>query len=486
MPNGSPMATNYGITEQGFTLKHLPDILNDQYQQATDLFQDLVLPGEVVDTSTSSALGRLIALDAPGDADLWEAAQLCYSAFDPNSATGVALDNLVSYAGISRNPASFTKADCVFTGSFNTIIPVNSNVTSITGGSFNLQSQLTLDATSVVKAVIDVISIANLTAYTITYTQNTVPINITYTSSVAATKVEILSGLAALVNGSHPSFTAEVVSSNLVITRVNVFNTTDLITTPNMVILKVSKLGVVIANQVGQLEQQADTIVNIATPVLGWDSVTNPTEAVSGTFQETDEELRIRFRNSKFERATGNYESIVSAIESAQGVEYQVLYENDTSVTDSRGLPPHSFLLIVEGGLESDIANLIWKNKPVGIYSGGNTSVTIQDTNGYPQVVRFSRPVGVNVQIVIDLTKYQNYPADGDDQIKKEIIDYIDTLRIGEQLTYSRLYTPINTVVGHQIEGVQIGVVGGPLGTANIVPTFDGIVRVTSDNITII
>lgn len=480
------MATNYGITDQGFVKKRLLDIFTEQQQKATELFQDLVASGEVVDTSTSSTLGRLIALDAPGDADLWEAAQLVYSAFDPNSAVGIALDNLVSYAGISRNAASFTKADCIFTGEFSTVIPLGSNITSLSGGSFNLQSEIALDATSVVMSTIDILSVANLTPYTITYTQNTVPINATYTSSVSATKTEILNGLVSTINGSHPSFVATVVGSNLKIERVNVFNSTDIITTPNMVILKVSKLGVVVADQVGPLDQQPNTIVNIATPVLGWESVTNPTEAVPGTFQETDEELRVRFRNSKFERATGNYESIVSAIESAQGVEYQVLYENDTSSVDSRGLPPHSFLLIVEGGLESDIANLIWRNKPAGIYSGGNTSVTIQDTNGYPQIVRFSRPVGVNTQVIIDLTKYQNYPADGDDQIKKQIIDYVNTLKIGEQLTFSRLYTPINTVIGHQIEGMQIGVIGGVLGTANIVPTFDGVVRITSDNITII
>lgn len=476
----------YGLSDQGFVIKRLNDILTEQRQKAVELFQDLVEPGDVVDTSDSSLLGRLVALDSVGDADLWEVGQMVYSAFDPNSATGVALDNLVAYAGISRKAASFTRADCIFSGSFNTTIPAGSNVVSVTGNSFSLQSALVLNTNAISKIVVDVVAISNITPYTIAYTQNYVPVNITYTSDVTATKLEILNGLADLVNGSHPSFIASVVDNKLVLDRANIFNATNITVTPNLAVVKVSKIATVVADQVGFSEQQPNTITTITTPILEWDSVTNPTDATPGSFEETDEELRQRFRNSKFERARGNYESIQSAVESAQGVEYYVLYENDTSLTDSRGLPPHSFLLIVEGGLESELANLIWKNKPAGIYSAGNTSVTIQDTNGYPQIVRFSRPVSFNVQVVVDLTKYSNYPADGDDQIKTQIINYVEGLKIGEQLTYSRLYTPINTVQGHQIEGMQIGLVGDPLGTSNIVPTFDGIIRVTPDNITII
>ena len=78
---------SFGISDEGFTLKRLNDILTEQRAKAVQLFQDLVAEGDLVDTSDSSLLGRLIALDAAGDADLWEVAQQSWSALDPNSAT---------------------------------------------------------------------------------------------------------------------------------------------------------------------------------------------------------------------------------------------------------------------------------------------------------------------------------------------------------------------------------------------------------------
>ena len=73
-----------GVTDTGFVLKRLPEIYLDLRQEASSIFQDLLPPGDVVDTSPDSLLGRLIALVSPSDADLWEAAQQVYAAFDPN------------------------------------------------------------------------------------------------------------------------------------------------------------------------------------------------------------------------------------------------------------------------------------------------------------------------------------------------------------------------------------------------------------------
>ena len=132
----------YGVTTEGFILKRLQDILTDQRAKAVQLFQDLVEPGDVVDTSTDTLLGRLIALDSSGDADLWEAAQLVYSAFDPNSATGIALDNLVAIGGLERQGETFTTVSLLLSGDTNTTIPSGSEVSSSSTNNKFTTSQL--------------------------------------------------------------------------------------------------------------------------------------------------------------------------------------------------------------------------------------------------------------------------------------------------------------------------------------------------------
>src|SRR5574338_661055 len=58
-----------------------------------------------VDVSDNSALGRMIGVVSPAQADLWEAMQQVYNSFNPNVATGIALDNIVALSGITRFPA---------------------------------------------------------------------------------------------------------------------------------------------------------------------------------------------------------------------------------------------------------------------------------------------------------------------------------------------------------------------------------------------
>ena len=72
-----------GLTPAGFELKRLPQIISGLKEQSVPVFQDLLTnPNDVVDTSDSSNIGRLVNLVSPSLADLWEALQGVYSAFD--------------------------------------------------------------------------------------------------------------------------------------------------------------------------------------------------------------------------------------------------------------------------------------------------------------------------------------------------------------------------------------------------------------------
>lgn len=480
-----------GISDAGFIIKRLADILADDRALAVQLFQDLVVPGDTVDVSDSSALGRLISLAAPSEADLWEAAQEVYAAFDPNSATGIALDNLVAYAGITRKEQTFTTSSILVAGDTNTLIPVGQTVSSsTTGEQFTTVGAISLSPSNASGITVSVVTLANSTVYNISYSNTTSTNTITFTSDASATYDEILNGLRTVIIGAHPSLTATVVGTGatgtLVVNRNDIFQTVNFTTTPNLGIVKVRTVGEVVATVAGVIVQPANTIDTILTPMLGWDSVINPVAATPGTERETDEELRLRFRNGKYDRATNTLDSIYSALINLDNVSEVTIYENDTSVVDGNGVPAHSFLPIVVGGLSTDIANAIWENKPIGILSYGNTTVNISDVQGFSHAVSFSRPNALAIYISIDINRDVNFPANGNDAIRSSIIQYFaDNLGTGDDVIYSRLYTPINAIPGHEVVSLEIGTSPAPVGTSNIIVPFDSIASISAINIVI-
>lgn len=480
---------DFGVTNEGFILKRLQDILTEQRQKAVELFQDLVEPGDVVDTSDSSLLGRLIALDAAGDADLWEVAQLLWASFDPNSATGIALDNIVQYGGISRFEESYSTASALFAGDNGTLIAGGSVVTSADNNNFNVVGSVALSPSQATGITITVTTLSNSAIYTINYSTGTVGTNtISFTSDSSATVAEILSGLSSIIASSHPLLISQVVGETLVIDRADVFQSSNFSVSSNLAITKVRKIGQLQAQQIGIIEQEANTINSILTPVLGWDSVTNPLAATAGRLVETDEELRLRFRNTKLERSSNILDSLYSALLNIDGVKEVAIYENDTDVTDSNGVLPHSFLPVVLGGSSQIIAETIWENKPMGILSQGNTVVPITDSQGFLHDIGFERPNPVTVYITMTLSANPEantaFPGDGPDQIKQAIIDYAaSNFGVGDDIIYSRLYTPINSIPGHQVDSLFIGISPSPSGVSNIVVDFNEIGSFESVNI---
>jgi len=487
------MATAYGLTSLGFINKRLSDILTEKRAKAVQLFQDQTAVGDVVDTSDSSILGRLIALDAAGESLLWEQMQDLYGAFDPNTATGISLDNLVALGGITRLGSSFSTAQVILAGDNGTLVASGLTIGSTVDSSqWTLLSPVALSPTSATGATFSPLVVADNTLYTITYSSISTSNSINYTSGTGATAATIVAGIAALVGTSHPTLTATVVGSVVTLVRVDEFAVVSFTTTSNLGITKVQKIGEVQSTVSGPVDAEVNSLSKILTPQLGWDSVYNPTAASPGRNLETDDELRLRFRETKFERASNILEALYSSLISLDGVQEVRIYENDTDTTDSLGVPAHSFMPIVLGGLSSDIAESIWENKPMGIRSYGDTVVVIYDNQGvdggqgFAHNIGFERPDPVPLYITMTLETDSNFPATGKDDIASALVAYIGTLGIGDDVIYSRLYTPINSVAGFQVDSLFVGTSPSPTGTGPTIPiAFNQIASISSVNIVI-
>jgi uncharacterized phage protein gp47/JayE len=478
-----------GLSRQGLEIKTLDDVLTDYKTTAASIFSDLVPAGDVVDVTDNGALGRMIGVIAPAEASLWEALQQVFDSFNPTTAIGVALDNIIALSGITRLPAQATRAQVILEGSLNTIVssPQGKAYSSSTQRVFSILNPVTLNLLAASGVGVYPTIVADSTVYRFSYSTDGVNfLDAEYTSPASGTTAQvILDGVQQKVEDLFSAtFTTYQSDGRLYITRTDPFQVADFDVSVSLQVQKVRKLGIVIDDVVGPFPQEALAIDTISVPIAGWDTVINPVAATTGRLTETDEELRERFRNSKFFQSQNIVEGILDALRNVAGVTDVVVYENDTDTVDALGVPAHSFLPIVLGGLPSDIGQSIWENKPTGIPSVGNTTVQIADSQGFLHNISYRQPDEVPIYITMEIEDLGGMPGDAGAQIKQNLVNYSDaTLFIGTDVVYSRLYTPINSVGGFAVNSLFIGTAPSPTGTTNITIDFDQVATISAENI---
>jgi len=479
-----------GLSATGLEIKTIDDVLNDSRTRAADIFADLVPAGDVVDVSDNSALGRMIGVMAPSEASLWEALQQIYNSFNPNTAIGVSLDNIVALSGINRLVAQPTRAQVLLEGDINAIIssPLGKAYSSTTQRVFSILNPVVLSPQNASGVGLVVLSTLDNTDYTFSYSTDGVNyIDATVNSGVGATQSSILALLKAEIDTLFSSlFTTYYQDGRLFVSRTDPFQIATFSVSLNLRIEKVIKLGIAQDDQVGPFPQPTMSIDTISVPISGWDSIVNPVAATTGRLQETDPELRERFRNSKFVQSTNILEALIDALRNVAGVTDVIVYENDTEFTSAEGVPPKAFMPIVLGGLPTDIGKAIWTNKPTGILSYGETTVQIVDSIGFVHNVSYKRPTEVPIYISVDITSLGTLAGDATAQIRQNLIDFGEAGNfISDDVVYSRLYTPINAVPGHMVNSLYIGTSPSPTGTSNIAIDFDEVATFLPANITV-
>lgn len=192
----------------------------------------------------------------------------------------------------------------------------------------------------------------------------------------------------------------------------------------------------------------ADTITEIESPLLGLSEVENLSEATGGLEIETDESLRIRYLESLARGGGSTANAIRAAILTLDTVLDAMIFENETdSIQD--GIDPHSFVSYVLGGDPTEIQESIFTVKSLGIQAQGSITGTFTTESNTSVTIGFERPTEIDVWVNIDVTTDGDYPIDGDDQVKEAVRDYIDTLRIGDDVIIFGMGTYIaNRVTG--------------------------------------
>ena len=140
---------------------------------------------------------------------------------------------------------------------------------------------------------------------------------------------------------------------------------------------------------------------------------------------------------------------------------------NDTATTEDT-LPPYTteWMVVPESTVNMadatvanlwklNIANIILNNKVPGAPTAGNTTVTnATDVFGTQKTVKFTIPTKVNLQITATLgTPEQTGRLDmlGIDEIRAKMAQYINSLDIGNDVSYSRLIAPLAADKGFDV-----------------------------------
>lgn len=229
------------------------------------------------------------------------------------------------------------------------------------------------------------------------------------------------------------------------------------------------------AQSTGPTVANAGTLTVIETPVTGIASATNPLDAEIGSDIESDDALRVRRENELDAVGAGTLDSIRARLikplaEGGAGCTDAEIFENTSDVTDGSGRPPHSIQAVVLGGVDADIWQAIWAVAGGGIQTFGAQTGSATDSRGKLQSVSFDRAVEKDVYLEIDLDIIaDNYPSDGDTQIKDLIVAQGSTLTLGGDVIAERLKAAALPVSGiYDITGFRLGFAASPTGTANL------------------
>ena len=201
-------------------------------------------------------------------------------------------------------------------------------------------------------------------------------------------------------------------------------------------------------NVIGAITATIGTITTISTPTSGWISVNNTVAAVAGLDTETDSTLRSRQAISTELPSQTLLGGTSAGIASISNVTRYKVYENDTAVTDSNGIPSHSICAVVEGGTDNDIANEIYYRKNVGCGTYGTTAVAITDPSyGTITTIQFYRPTYVPVYATISLHALNGYTSALGTEIIAAVAAYLNSLPVGEGVTMSAIGATAMTIV---------------------------------------
>jgi uncharacterized phage protein gp47/JayE len=453
-----------GITPQGFVTKRLPEVKTDIENRLRDSLGD-------IDLREESIFGQQVGIYSELYALLWSLAEDTYNSQYPDTAQGRQLDHVASINGLLRIAATPTQATCICRGTPSTVISAGREVSSrSTGDVYRAIQTVSLNPSNAVFVAVRV-SVVEEAAYTVSIGS----LDYTYTAQPGDGEEEILLGLFTALNAAPVDH--QIIDDCVCI---SVPSPAAFALTANLVFNEVGSLVQFRNKETGARLLPANDLTEIETPIAGWNSVNNPEPGLTGRNRETDQQLRLRREQSVRIAATNTLDAITGRLRQLEDVTDVNVLQNNTDDTDEFGTLRQHIWAIVEGDTDESIANVIYRTLSAGIgMRGAVTFNVVSPITGKEQEIKFDRPTYIEPDIEIEYVPLPDFPVDGEQRIKDALV--ARTFRLGEPLIYSRLYTPINSVPGVQVDKLEVDE-----DTANILADPNEKIRILEGNITLV
>lgn len=392
------MSVTYGVTSAGFIIKPFAEIL----AEINALFQSIF--GNTIDLSPSEPFGQWAAIQATREWELWQLAQACYAARDPNSAEGAGLVEVASITGTVPVTPTQSQVDLTLCGTSAATIPLGS-VVSVVGSGTQFETSVGINLSSV-------------SAWVGSTTYSTVGEWVTNGGQVYQ-----LTGAGTAAGSGGPTgstFGSPISDGTATWTWVGTG----------------TYLATVICYSVafGPQLAPAGTLTSIATPVAGWSTAENLLDASPGIPTETDTQLRLRRIEELSLHGNARVDAIQAQLIALANAQGQALlttanvFENDTDTTDAFGLPPHSvqaiclYPLAPVAAIDQQIVNTVGAAKAAGINTKGAQSGTFVDNQNVSHTINFDYPTSEWVWLKVTVIPGDNYA--GDAAVQQALVTY--------------------------------------------------------------
>nr|QHJ83302.1 MAG: hypothetical protein [Bacteriophage sp.] len=474
------------FTTTGLSVDSQADIFN---AMASDASVSLApyLNGTTLRTDESSVIGRMLRILARPMAQNNEILPAIISQFDLNQVEGEGLDRLAWLTKRARRKnVSLATGGLVVYGDSGVIIPSATQVqNTVTGDIFETKDGLQFDLNGVCGVTFSVTELKD--SYTITNSIDELPSQ--YPTIIVKKGSETtLSDMSQRIVNSVNS------QSNIIKATLNNDETITLLLkepyfysdfglSDGLQLKQSYKLVTITALNYSSVRAEIKTITTKITPILGWRGLYNPNVINESTSIENDADFRTRLKNYT-NTSFGSWDSIYSRIYAVNGVNYVNIKENSSS-NEVGGVSNNGLAISVQGGDEDEIALAISDSVSSGIATVGEINKVVKDINGGEHDIQFSRPQISKLYLKMQINQYKNFPNNGKQLIKQALVEYFNTLQVGESVQFSRLYTPINTVVGFSISNLQIGLDIDDLRESNIFMSYNQQASLSADNILI-
>ncbi len=218
-----------------------------------------------------------------------------------------------------------------------------------------------------------------------------------------------------------------------------------------------------------------------------------------GTDNESDISYRTRIQK-EYPAAANTVEFVMNLLRAMPEVRDVGCLYNDTATTVG-DLAPYSTEWIVAptvdvqpeaiDAFKEAVAKIIIDNKVPGSPTDGNTTVSnIPDIYGTPKTVKFSMAEEVPVEIEVIVTTPETtgiLDLGGIAVIKTAVMNYINTLGIGKDVSYSRCIAPFAADTGFDVVSYKIKAVDSDVWSENVnfFITNRQYATITANNITV-